>query len=49
MSEAGPGAFGHPATRLEHSPGEGRGQFVYGSYSGIDALFPHEDLARKNG
>jgi peptide/nickel transport system substrate-binding protein len=39
LIQAGPGAFGNAATRLESLVVQG-GQFAYGSYPDIDALFP---------
>jgi peptide/nickel transport system substrate-binding protein len=39
LIQAGPGAFGNVATRLESLVVQG-GPFVYGSYPDIDALFP---------
>jgi peptide/nickel transport system substrate-binding protein len=39
LIQAGPGAFGNVATRLESLVVKG-GPFVYGSYPDIDALFP---------
>ena len=41
LIQAGPGAFGNAATRLEMLVVKG-GQFVYGSYPDIDALFPQQ-------
>src|SRR3984893_10658829 len=41
LIQAGPGAFGNAATRLEMLVVQG-GQFVYGSYPDIDALFPQQ-------
>jgi peptide/nickel transport system substrate-binding protein len=39
LIQAGPGAFGNVATRMESLVVQG-GPFVYGSYPDIDALFP---------
>src|SRR6185503_14595915 len=41
LIQAGPGAFGNAATRLESLVVQG-GQFVYGNYPDIDALFPQQ-------
>ena len=41
LIQAGPGAFGNAATRMESLVVKG-GPFVYGSYPDIDALFPHQ-------
>jgi peptide/nickel transport system substrate-binding protein len=41
LIQAGPGAFGNAATRLESLVVQG-GQFSYGSYPDIDALFPQQ-------
>ena len=41
MIQAGPGAFGNAATRLESLVVKG-GTFAYGSYPDIDALFPQQ-------
>jgi peptide/nickel transport system substrate-binding protein len=41
LIQAGPGAFGNVATRLESLVVQG-GPFTYGSYSDIDALFPQQ-------
>jgi peptide/nickel transport system substrate-binding protein len=41
LIQAGPGAFGNAATRLESLVVQG-GTFAYGSYPDIDALFPQQ-------
>jgi len=41
LIQAGPGAFGNAATRLESLVVQG-GTFTYGSYPDIDALFPQQ-------
>ncbi|MEJ0017918.1 MAG: ABC transporter substrate-binding protein [Acetobacteraceae bacterium] len=41
LIQAGPGAFGNAATRLESLVVQG-GPFAYGSYPDIDALFPQQ-------
>lgn len=41
LIQAGPGAFGNAATRLESLVVQG-GSFAYGSYPEIDALFPQQ-------
>lgn len=41
LIQAGPGAFGNAATRMESLVVQG-GPFVYGSYPDIDALFPRQ-------
>jgi peptide/nickel transport system substrate-binding protein len=50
LIQAGPGAFGNAATRLESLVVQG-GPFTYGSYPDIDALFPQQavevDRARR--
>ena len=48
LIQAGPGAFGNAATRLEMLVVKG-GQFVYGSYPDIDALFPQQAVETDRG
>ena len=43
LIQAGPGAFGNVATRLESLVVQG-GPFTYGSYPDIDALFPQQAI-----
>jgi peptide/nickel transport system substrate-binding protein len=43
LIQAGPGAFGNVATRLESLAVQG-GPFTYGSYPDIDALFPQQAI-----
>jgi peptide/nickel transport system substrate-binding protein len=48
LIQAGPGAFGNAATRLERLVVQG-GQFVYGNYPDIDALFPQQAVELDHG
>jgi peptide/nickel transport system substrate-binding protein len=48
LIQAGPGAFGNVATRLESLVVAG-GSFTYGSYPDIDALFPQQAVELDHG
>ncbi|MGA8192022.1 MAG: ABC transporter substrate-binding protein [Acetobacteraceae bacterium] len=48
LIQAGPGAFGNVATRLESLVVQG-GPFAYGSYPDIDALFPQQAVELDHG
>jgi peptide/nickel transport system substrate-binding protein len=48
LIQAGPGAFGNVATRLESLVVQG-GPFTYGSYPDIDALFPQQAAELDHG
>jgi peptide/nickel transport system substrate-binding protein len=48
LIQAGPGAFGNVATRLESLVVRG-GPFTYGSYPDIDALFPQQAVELDRG
>jgi len=48
LIQAGPGAFGNVATRLESLVVAG-GPFTYGSYPDIDALFPQQAVEMDHG